>query len=146
MWDDIARLEGQGASRGLEGPTALRGAGNTAARMRSYDGVVTAGAKGEGSGENQGKYLKGIKELSFKEVTGPAAQLKCFYTNAHSLANKQQELEATVLLENYGIVVVTETWWDDSHDWSVAIDSYKLFRRDRRERGCCYLYQERNRM
>jgi len=25
----------------------------------------------------------------------------------------------------------TETWWDESHDWSVAIDGYGLFRRDR---------------
>jgi len=26
---------------------------------------------------------------------------------------------------------MTETWWDESHDWSVAIDGYQLFRRDR---------------
>ena len=114
--------------------------------MQNFDEAVTAGTIGEGYGENQGKYLKGIKELSFKEVTRPASQLECLYMNARSLGNKQKELEAAVLLENHDIVAVTETWWDDSHDWSVAIDSYKLFRRDRRERGCCYLYQERNRM
>ena len=64
VWDGIARLEGQGASRGLEGLTALRGAGNTAACMKSYDDeAVAAGVIGEGNGENQGKYFKGIKEL-----------------------------------------------------------------------------------
>lgn len=77
---------------------------------------------------------KGIKELSSKKVTRPAAQLKCLYTNACSLRNKQEELEATVLLENHDAVAVTETWWDDSHDWNVATDGYELLRRARRGR------------
>jgi len=88
--------------------------------MRNFDEAVTAGTIGEGYGENQGKYLKGIKELSVKEVTRPAAQLECLYMNARSLGNKQKELEAAVLLENHDIVAVTETWWDDFHEWSVA--------------------------
>jgi len=67
-------------------------------------------------------------------VTRPATQLKCLYTNAHSFGNKQ-ELKAIVLLENHNIVVVTETWWDDNHDWSVAIDGYKLFRGTGKEGG-----------
>jgi len=37
LWDGIARLEGQSASKDLEGPTALRGASNTAVHMKSYD-------------------------------------------------------------------------------------------------------------
>ena len=93
-------------------------AGNTAAHTKSYDDeAVITEARGEGSGENLGKYLKGIKEISFREVTRQAAQLKCLHTNAQNLGNKQQELEATVPLEN--------------HNWSVAIDGYKLFRKDR---------------
>ena len=47
---------------------------------------------------------------------------------------KQEEMEATVLLENHNIVAITETWWDDSHDWRVAIDGYKLFSRNRQGR------------
>lgn len=27
--------------------------------------------------------------------------------------------------------MITEMWWNDSHDWSAATDGYKLFRRDR---------------
>ena len=39
------------------------------------------------------------------------------------MGNKQDELEAIVLLGNYDIVVaITETWWDDSHSWSAVID------------------------
>ena len=59
MWDDIARLEGQGASRGLEGPTALRGAGNTAAHTKSYDDeAVAAGAIGDNNKEKSREILK----------------------------------------------------------------------------------------
>ena len=36
--------------------------------------------------------------------------------------------------ENYDIVAISETWWDDSHNWSAAMDGYKLFRRDRQGR------------
>lgn len=52
-------------------------------------------------------------------------------SNAHSLGNTQEELEATMLVEKQDVVAVTGTWWDDSHNWSVAIDGYKLFSRDR---------------
>ncbi|GAB0203330.1 hypothetical protein GRJ2_002798600 [Grus japonensis] len=50
------------------------------------------------------------------------------------MGNKQEELEAIVQLENYDIVAITETQWDDSHNWSAAMDGYKLFRRDRQGR------------
>lgn len=55
-------------------------------------------------------YLKGIKELYFKDLTRPAAQKKCVYTNAHNLGNKEEELEATVLQEDHDIVVIAATW------------------------------------
>ncbi|KAK4830530.1 hypothetical protein QYF61_011509 [Mycteria americana] len=63
--------------------------------------------------------------------TWMTAQLKCLYTNARSMGNKQEELEAIVHQENYDMVAITEMWWDDLHNWSVAMDGYKLFRRDR---------------
>ena len=47
------------------------------------------------------------------------------------MGNKQEELEAIVQQESYDIVAVTETWWDDSYDWSAAMCGYKLFRKDR---------------
>ncbi|PKU43387.1 rna-directed dna polymerase from mobile element jockey-like [Limosa lapponica baueri] len=36
-----------------------------------------------------------------------------------------------MLLESYNLVTITETAWYGSHDWSVAIYGYKLFRRGR---------------
>ncbi|KAK4828900.1 hypothetical protein QYF61_001458 [Mycteria americana] len=50
------------------------------------------------------------------------------------MGNKQEDLEAIVQQENYDMVAIMETWWDDSHNWSVTIDGYKLFRRDRQGR------------
>uniref|UniRef100_A0A8B9ZSS9 Reverse transcriptase domain-containing protein n=1 Tax=Anas zonorhyncha TaxID=75864 RepID=A0A8B9ZSS9_9AVES len=62
------------------------------------------------------------------------AQLKCIYTNARSMGNKQEELEAIVQRAGYDLVAITETWWDQSHDWSAAMPGYRLFRRDRQHR------------
>ena len=68
------------------------------------------------------------------QVARGKAQLKCLYTNACSLSNKQDELETVMHLESYDLVAITETWWDDSHNWNTTIDEYQLFRRDRRGR------------
>ncbi|PKU49574.1 rna-directed dna polymerase from mobile element jockey-like [Limosa lapponica baueri] len=90
--------------------------------MRVIDGLETMTAPENGQ--------MGVKASPRKKVAGPVAQLKCFYTNACSMSNKQ-ELEDIVQQKNYDVVTITETWWDDSHDWSAALDGYKLFRRDR---------------
>ncbi|KAJ7406230.1 hypothetical protein BTVI_66085 [Pitangus sulphuratus] len=50
-----------------------------------------------------------------------------------SMGNKQEELEAIVQQESYDVVIITETWWDDSHAWRAAMDGYKLFRRERQD-------------
>ncbi|PKU37320.1 mitochondrial fission process protein 1 [Limosa lapponica baueri] len=62
------------------------------------------------------------------------AQLKCIYTNAHSMGNKQDELEAMVQQDSYDVVAITEMWWDDGQNWNAAMDGYKLFRRNRQGR------------
>lgn len=40
-----------------------------------------------------------------------------------------------VLCENHDVVTIMETWWDDCHGWSGAVDGYKLLRRDMQGRG-----------
>ena len=126
----MPRLEGWGASKGHQ-PVVLRLAGYTGAHLKSYRDEPGAPEVVGANRETPGKCLKGIKGCSSKKVTWPTAQLKCHYTNTCSMGNKQEELEATVLLESYHLVAITETWWDESHDWSAAINGYKLFRRDR---------------
>lgn len=61
---------------------------------------VDVEAIGEVNRETQGEHFKGIKELPSKKGTRPPAQLKCQYINTLSLGNKQQQMEATVLLGN----------------------------------------------
>ncbi|KAK4824177.1 hypothetical protein QYF61_011474 [Mycteria americana] len=76
----------------------------------------------------------GIRALPPKQVAGSIVQLKCIYTNARSMGNKQEELEGIVQQEKCDIIAITEKWWDDSHNCSAAMDGYKLFRRDRQGR------------
>ena len=77
------------------------------------------------------KCFKGVKGCSSKKVICLTAKLRCLYTDARRMGNQQEQLEDIVLLESYDLVALTETWWDEPHDWTAAINSYKLFRRDR---------------
>ena len=58
------------------------------------------------------KGLVGNGAHTHKKVLDSLAHLKCIYTNARNMSNKQGELEAMMQHENYDIVAVTETWWD----------------------------------
>ena len=57
--------------------------------------------------------------------------MKCFYTNACSMRNKMDELEVLAQSRSYDIIGISETWWDESCGWCVAIGSRRLFKRDR---------------
>ncbi|PKU36248.1 mitochondrial fission process protein 1 [Limosa lapponica baueri] len=108
--------------------------------------VISVEAGDGGSKDMRGKDRSehnqvGMRAHPPEKVAGQLAQLKCIYMNACSMGNKQEELEAIVQQENYDIVAITETWWEDSHNWSAAIDAYQLWRRDRHgRRGGVPLY------
>ena len=86
--------------------------------------------KGEGGAAGlSGSRPKGGKpELGVKSV----AQLRCMYTNACSMGDKQEELEAMVQQQSCDVIAIAEAWWDNSHSWSTALDGHKLFGRDRK--------------
>ena len=46
---------------------------------------------------------------------------KCFYTSALSMRNKVNEPDVLAQSQNYHIISISETWWDESCDWCVAI-------------------------
>ena len=50
-----------------------------------------------------------------------SSSLKHLYTNAHSMGNKQEELEICVWSQGHNLIAVRETWWDSSHDWNAVI-------------------------
>jgi len=119
-WDDTQWLEGWGASTGPQ-PVAQRHAGDTAAQSKSCRDKLVAPEVVGANKKTSVKHLKGNKGCSSMKVIRPAAQMKCLYMNAHSTGNKQEELEATMLLESYDVIAITETWWEESRDWNVAI-------------------------
>ena len=92
------------------------------------DGGVQRNGVGQGDAGNA--TVLGNPRSPIKTARGKV-QLKCLYTNACSLSNKQDELETVMNLKSYDLVAITETWWDDSHNWNTTIDGYRLFRRDR---------------
>ena len=47
------------------------------------------------------------------------------------MGNKQEELTLLLADTSPDIVGITETWWDEMHDWVVNIKGYRLYRRDR---------------
>ena len=47
------------------------------------------------------------------------------------MGNKQEELELLVQQSKYDPVGITETWWDESHDWNGLITGYNLYRRNK---------------
>ena len=60
--------------------------------------------------------------------------LHLLYTNARGLRSKIPELYQNVLSNNYGAILITETWLTSSHKNSELIDQrYVIYRSDRCE-------------
>ncbi|KAJ7415274.1 hypothetical protein BTVI_38760 [Pitangus sulphuratus] len=54
------------------------------------------------------------------------------------MRNKKEELKALAQSQKFDITGISETWWDESCDWSALLDGYRLCRKDmqgRRGRG-----------
>ncbi|XP_060139070.1 uncharacterized protein LOC132593239 [Zootoca vivipara] len=85
--------------------------------------------------EQKARRPSGGRKISLnKRHGGMINGLQCLYTNAQSMGNKQDELELLVQQTKYDIIGITETWWDESHDWNVQIEGYNLFQRNRPNR------------
>lgn len=52
----------------------------------------------------------------------------------YSMGNKQNKLETMVQLANCDLIAITETRWYELHNWNMATDGYKIFRRGRQSR------------
>ncbi|KAJ7410618.1 rna-directed dna polymerase from mobile element jockey-like [Pitangus sulphuratus] len=62
------------------------------------------------------------------------------------MRNKQEELEALAQSQGFDITGISETWWDETCNWSALLDGYQFFRRDRqgrRGRGVALYVMER---
>ena len=108
----------------------MMGEGGVLSDREERENAVTLG---DGKGKPQ-TCPGGIREGSSEKATRPITKLKCLYTNALSMGNKQEELETMAQLRKYDLIAIMEMWWDESHDWCTLIEDYRLFRRDRQGR------------
>ena len=60
-------------------------------------------------------------------------KLNIFYTNAMSLNNTMEELEAKVDGDEYDVGAVSETWFKEESNWRTGLEGYKVYRCDRKE-------------
>lgn len=96
----MQRLEGRDAIKGLL-PVALKSAGHTRASLQSWRDEPGIHLVTEVNRKTPGKRFEGIKRCSSGKAMWQIAQLRCFYTNGGNMSDKQEEPEATYLLENY---------------------------------------------
>ena len=50
------------------------------------------------------------------------------------MGKKREESETCARLQGYDLIGIMEMWWDGSYDWSVGMEGYRLFRKDRQGR------------
>lgn len=51
------------------------------------------------------------------------------YQHTHGMRNKQDKLGALVLSQSYNTISISETWWNESYNWSAGMEGYQLFKR-----------------
>ncbi|PKU36538.1 hypothetical protein llap_13164 [Limosa lapponica baueri] len=125
--DDMPRLEGWGAIKDPQ-PVAPRCAPEVIGANREIQAKHLKGM-------SPGDWHTGIAAAPTSKSASTGNQLKCHYANACSMGNKQEDLEMCAHLQSYDHTGITETWWDGSYDWSVGMEEYRLFRKDRLGRG-----------
>jgi len=65
-----------------------------------------------------------------------SGSLRCLYTNANSIVNKMSELHERVIVEDFELIRIAETWATESvNDAELSIVGYNMFRKDRESRG-----------
>ena len=78
------------------------------------------------------------------------SSIKCFYTNAHSLRNKKDELISYTINENLDIICITEAWvneelyGDSFQEYEIEGYSLYLYQRRGKKGGGVALYVKSN--
>lgn len=85
--------------------------------------------------KSEGLYASEVLQSALQGDGYNEAYLKCFYANAHSMTREQEELEALTQSQSYDIIGISKTWWKESCDCCVPMDSYRLFKMGRRGGG-----------
>lgn len=91
----------------------------------------------EGSNTNRNIYA------APRSTEALGAHLKCLYTSAWTMRNKQDELEVSILSYSYDIIGISETWWDETQHWTAGKESCRLLRKDRTGEGFALYISEK---
>ena len=70
-----------------------------------------------------------ISKARQENRTSGMEKLNIFYTNARSLNNEMEEIEAKVDSEEYDIVAVSETWFKEESNWRTGLEGSKYSKR-----------------
>lgn len=73
-------------------------------------------------GHYAGEVLQSASQCA--EYTGE--HLQCLYSNACSMKNKQEDLEALAQSQNYYTIDVNEILLDESCDWCAMMDGWMV--------------------
>lgn len=66
------------------------------------------------------------------------------YINARNIWDKQAELEVLIQDQNYDLIGITESWWDNLHDWNNNMKGRRGRGKTREvlsQPGCMYLLE-----
>ena len=102
-----------------------------------------------GSGINKSSVIINLNE-DYSNTSGSILNIKCFYTNAHSLRNKKDELISYIINENLDIICITEAWvneevyGDSFQEYEIDGYSFYLYQRRGKKGGGVALYVKSN--
>ena len=82
---------------------------------------------GEGGKEGMDYVIVMSKARQENRISG-REKFNIFYINPRSL------IESKVDSEEYNIVAVSETWFNEESNWRTGLESYKVYRCGRKER------------
>ena len=77
---------------------------------------LTRDKRGDGTPMFEGQCASEVLQSAPQCAEYTGTYLKCLYTNACSMRDKQEELEALAHSQSYDIIGISETWWDESCD------------------------------
>lgn len=105
-----------------------------------------------GHGGSNGGVVNKTRDLNRdgSKTTNNVSILKCFYTNAHSLRNKKDELVSYAIAEDLDIICITEAWinelfyGDSLHEYEIDGYSFYLYQRRLKMGGGVALYVRSN--
>jgi len=100
--------------------------------MYQIGGIVSYTYISQGNRADECSYQNSELPSLLKDKKSKPIHLRSMHTNTCSLGNRRNWCSMSVLQsENYDVIGITETWWEQSYDWKTTMHAYSLFWKDR---------------